>query len=97
MGRLGAILGRLGTVLRRSGTSWGGLGSSWGHLAATSGVHGSFWGCLVPSWGVLRLLLLLIDRTPKVSNKRSVFVSLLRFGVVVKGFCGRLGDSWAVL
>ena len=55
------------------------------------GVHGSSWGCFWPSWGVLKLLLVAIERTSKIIEKT---YSFHRFFQV----WGRLGrDLVAVL
>ena len=106
--RLGVILGRLGTILKRPGTSWGVLGSSWsrfvailepswGHLGATLGrpwvVLGLFWAVL----GVLKLLLVAIDRTSKIIEKPIVFGGVSGWGPYGNGLCGGLGASWTVL
>ena len=74
---------------------------SWSHLGAIleppSGVHGSSWDCFGPSWGVLKLLLVAIERTSKIIEKPLVFVGFSGLGLSGKGSCGGLGASWTVL
>ena len=110
--RLGSVLARSWDVLGPSwdvlGRSWVVLEPSCRHLGAVLGrlgaileppwgVHGSSWGCFWPSWGVLKLLLVAIERTSKIIEKTTVFIGFFqvwgRLGRGLVAVLGRLGRS----
>ena len=89
------VLGRSHAALEPSCSH---LGAVLGRLGAILeppwGVHGSSLGCFWPSWSVLKLFLVAIERTSKIIEKHKVFTGFFRFGAVWEGVLWR---SWGVL
>ena len=82
---LGAVLGRLVAI----------LGQSWSHLGASMGRLGAVFG---RPWGVLKLLLVAIERTSKIIRKKTYSFHMFfqvwgRLGRDLVAVLGRLGRS----